>query len=99
MHQNDQQPPSPTKSYEKTEAQQDLARRHNLPVVGGIYRHYKGGLYVVIAVSIQEETGEPLVTYRSNARGTFWTRTLQNFQEHVDFPDADSVPRFRREDN
>lgn len=94
--------------YDKDEAQQDLHRRKNLPVVDGVYRHYKGGLYVVLAISLDEATGEPLVTYRSNQKGTYWTRTLRNFQEHVRVATGTDVggsqierevPRFRREDD
>ncbi len=70
------------------------------PQPGEVYRHYKGGLYVVIARSIKEDTLEPLVTYRSNLKGTFWTRTVANFTERV--PAGGSAtggpgPRFRRE--
>lgn len=72
------------------------------PEVGSVWRHYKGGLYVVVARSIKEDTLEPLVTYRSNARGTFWTRTLANFMEELPFaandPDA-AFPRFHREED
>lgn len=82
--------------YDRTEAQQDLSRRQNLPVKDSVYEHYKGGLYTVEAVGLLEETGEPMVAYRSNSRGTTWFRTVKNFQEHVDLPDGHSLPRFRR---
>ena len=63
-----------------------------------VYRHYKGGLYVVIIVAIHEETMEPMVVYRSNARGTAWVRTLANFTEkvatNVGTPDERQIPRF-----
>jgi hypothetical protein len=52
---------------------------------GQIYRHYKGGLYTVVAVSLEEDTLEPLVAYHSNVKGTTWTRTLENFTEGVEF--------------
>lgn len=53
------------------------------PRPGTLYRHYKGGLYSIVACSIREDTLEPLVTYRSVERGTAWTRTLANFTEAV----------------
>jgi hypothetical protein len=63
-----------------------------------IYRHYKGGMYVVIIVALMEETMEPVVVYRSNKRGTSWVRTLANFLEkvktNVGTPDEREVPRF-----
>jgi hypothetical protein len=80
--------------FDKEEAQQDLARRQNLPVVHGVYRHYKGGLYTVLAVGIDEATGKPMVCYRSNRHATVWSRTLEDFQAHVMVGD-DRQPRFR----
>jgi hypothetical protein len=56
---------------------------------GQVYRHYKGGIYVVMAVSIKEDTLEPMVTYRSHRKRGVWTRTLANFIEMVPCnPDA-----------
>lgn len=65
----------------KDRSQAELASCSIVP--GQIYRHYKGGLYVIVSVSIDEGTLEPLVTYRSNKKGTCWTRTLDNFTEKV----------------
>jgi hypothetical protein len=61
------------------------------PKAGERYRHYKGGEYEVVCSSIKEDTLEALVTYRSLARGTVWTRTLANWSEMVE-----GVPRFAR---
>lgn len=66
--------------------------------VGQIYRHYKGGLYTVVAVGLKEDTLEPMVAYHSNAKGTTWVRTLANFREKVELDDGWSVVRrFERE--
>lgn len=67
---------------------------------GNIYRHYKGSLYVVVCLSIKEDTYEPMIAYRSNAKGTVWTRTLKNFTEEVDVGRSGPIdlrPRFVRE--
>jgi hypothetical protein len=65
------------------------------PAISGTYRHYKGGLYEVVCVSIQEDTLVPLVTYRSLERGYFWTRTLENWNATVRDPETGKgVPRF-----
>ena len=76
---------------DKDKAQIDLrecaVREHQ------IYRHYKGGLYVVIAVSLKEDTLEPMVTYRSNNHRMCWTRTLENWIELVTVNPDDLVPR------
>jgi hypothetical protein len=52
---------------------------------GQIYRHYKRGLCVVVAVSLKEDGLEPMVTYHCNVKGSTWTRTLENFTEGVEF--------------
>jgi hypothetical protein len=92
-------------AYDKSQAQQDLARRRDLPVEDGVYRHYKGGLYTVRAVSIKEDTGEIMVTYTSNRTGQRWTRTLDDWEQKVPRPGATAdpgstrelIPRFLRE--
>jgi hypothetical protein len=71
---------------------------------GQVFRHYKGGLYVIVCVSIKEDTLDTLITYRSNKKGTIWTRTAANFLERVghsaEFPlRGPFVPRFRREED
>jgi hypothetical protein len=77
---------------------------------GQIFRHYKGGLYVIVCISIKEDTMDTLITYRSNKKGTIWTRTAANFLEygnflgHVSHSAEDPfreelVPRFRREED
>jgi hypothetical protein len=67
---------------------------------GDIFRHYKGGLYSVVCVSVMEDTLETLVTYHSNRKGTDRTRTMANFLEQVEITDPldprQRVPRFRR---
>jgi hypothetical protein len=81
--------------------QKDMAQKLATggPQPGEIYRHYKGDLYVIICRSIKEDTLEQLVTYRSNAKSTYWTRTVENFTETVSYA-ADNpsgpCPRFRR---
>ncbi len=47
------------------------------------YRHYKGGEYEIVCRSVKEDTLEQLVTYRSLLKGGTWTRTLDNFLQHV----------------
>jgi hypothetical protein len=63
---------------------------------GQIYRHYKGGLYSIVDVAIKEDTLEPLVIYRSNAKGTTWARTLANFTERAPGGGHPPIPRFQR---
>jgi len=84
----------------KDEAQEKLAVVSSaIPGIqpGDIYSHYKGGLYVIVCLSIHESTLEPLVTYRSNARGTIWTRPLRNFTEIIsNYGEREPIPRFQK---
>lgn len=81
----------------------DLAQALHMggsPKPGEIYRHYKGGLYSIVARAIKEDTLEPLVIYRSNAKGSVWARTLANFTETIEASAEgrllESCPRFAR---
>ena len=53
----------------------------------GLYRHYKGGEYEVIAVALDEATHEPMVVYKSLQEsgefpvGTVWVRPQDEFEE------------------
>lgn len=45
-----------------------------------IYRHFKGGLYLIVAIALEESTGEAVVIYRSlNGDDKVWSRS------HIDF--------------
>ena len=49
-----------------------------------IYRHFKGGLYLVLAVALSEENYEPTVVYMSlNGDGKVWTRSQSEFTSPV----------------
>lgn len=60
----------------------------------GIYRHFKGNLYELLAVASHSETGEPMVIYRAlyGGRG-LWVRPLSMWSEHV-VRDGYAGPRF-----
>lgn len=71
---------------DKSAAQLALSRE---PVRLGVYRHYKGGQYIVFCVSLNEATLEQLVHYYSIEERFRWTRTREVFFEMVQ-----DVPRF-----
>jgi len=71
----------------KDEAQKWLA---SLDIRLGLYRHYKGGEYIVFAVTLTEDTLSPRVHYYSVEKGTRWTRTEADFFGQV----AGDQPRF-----
>lgn len=66
----------------------------------GIYEHFKGGLYEVIAVAKHSETLEEVVVYRHlnghsmPAAGSLWVRPRHMFCESV-IVDGRKLPRFR----
>jgi len=50
----------------------------------GIYRHYKGNEYEVIAIAKHSETEEPMVVYRAlYGEGGVWVRPCEMFLETV----------------
>lgn len=65
----------------------------NYPKPGGIYRHYKGGLYEVLFLSTHTETGDVLVNYKSLHFGSFYSRPLQIWNAST----SDGVSRFTLE--
>jgi len=60
----------------------------------GIYRHYKGGQYRLLAVAEHSETKEPQAVYQDLADPSLvWARPLAMFQETVEL-DGQKKPRF-----
>jgi cyclomaltodextrinase / maltogenic alpha-amylase / neopullulanase len=62
----------------------------------GIYKHYKGGLYILIGVAKHSETLEKLVVYEhlgEKTKGQLWVRPLEMFMGKVEI-DGKVIPRF-----
>ena len=61
----------------------------------GLYQHFKGGRYEVVATATHSETQEPMVVYKA-LYGDFglWVRPLAMFCETVE-QEGESVPRFK----
>lgn len=53
------------------------------PNTMNIYRHFKGGYYVVQSLATIESTGEEVVIYQSLQDGRVWVRPLAVFSELV----------------
>ena len=52
--------------------------------IGGLYRHFKGNEYEVIAVAKHSETLEDVVVYRAlYGEGMVWVRPLAEFLDTV----------------
>jgi len=61
----------------------------------GIYEHFKGNRYEVIAVAKHSETLEPMVVYKHiDDKGGLWVRPLTMFTELVEI-DGKKIPRFK----
>ena len=68
--------------------------------VGGLYRHFKGTLYRVLAVAKHTETGEALVIYEARDGGTVYARPKEMFLSPVErekYPDVEAEYRFEEE--
>lgn len=48
-----------------------------------LYRHFRGGYYIVHSVASVESTGEQVVVYQSLQDGRVWTRPVSSFNEPV----------------
>lgn len=48
------------------------------PRPGQVYRHYKGGIYVVMGIGMHTERGERLVVYNGDD-GKIWCRPFSMF--------------------
>ena len=60
----------------------------------GIYRHFKGNKYEVLAIAKHSETLEPMVVYKAlYGEGGVWVRPAAMWNEHVE-KDGYKGPRF-----
>ena len=61
----------------------------------GIYEHYKGIQYELIAIANHSETLEKMVVYKAlYGEGEYWVRPLSMWEELVEV-NGEQVPRFR----
>jgi hypothetical protein len=65
------------------------------PKTGEQYRHFKGGLYLILGTGLLESNLEPVVIYMSADLVT-WVRTLKDFRGTMK-TEAGKIRRFVRE--
>ncbi len=61
----------------------------------GTYRHYKGGIYEVLATATHSETLETMVVYQSKKDGGIWVRPLAMWNDIIE-KDGNHMTRFTR---
>lgn len=69
---NNTEPETPEKKNTEEDKETEI-------IIGGKYRHYKGGEYEIISVARHSETLEELVIYKSLATGDIWARPKSIF--------------------
>lgn len=63
--------------------------------IGGIYKHYKGNEYQVIALAKHSETLEDMVVYKAlYGEGDVWVRPVSMFTEIIKI-DGKDIFRFK----
>lgn len=67
----------------------------NKVIIGGIYKHYKGNLYKIVAISKNSETLEDMVVYQAMyGNNEMWVRPKDMFFEDITTGDGQIIPRF-----
>jgi hypothetical protein len=59
----------------------------------GRYKHYRGGVYVVLLTAKSSNNDEPMVVYMNETHGTYYVRSLKEFTSDI-MVDSVTKPRF-----
>lgn len=63
---------------------QDAANATRTDMRGTCYKHYKGGVYIVLDVLVDTNTSELRVSYLSDEHNYRWSRPLSEWMDMVD---------------
>lgn len=64
------------------------------PQAGEVWQHYAGGLYRVVAVAIEVDTGRDMVVYTSLVDGRVWCRPMARWMSCVTTQERATARRF-----
>ena len=59
----------------------------------GTYRHFKGGMYKVVAIALHSENLEEMGVYQNIENGKCWVRPASMWDEKVEY-EGKTVSRF-----
>ena len=68
-------------------------------IVGCVYEHFKGGVYIVTDMAVNTDTEEIMVVYHDINSDMVWCRPFSEFVSEVDhekYPDVKQALRFKR---
>lgn len=66
-------------------SKKDIIQEDDEIIIGGKYKHYKGGEYEVVGIAKHTETLEELVIYRSlDGTNNIWARPKSIFMDYVE---------------
>lgn len=78
---------------------QEYASKLKSDMVGHVYRHFKGNLYIVLDIAVDSEDSEAMVVYANYFdRNLVWVRPVSMFMSLVDrikYPDVKQKYRFQ----
>lgn len=52
-------------------------------IIGGVYKHFKGNKYKIIALAKHSETEEEMIVYQNIEKGDCWVRPKRMWNEKV----------------
>jgi hypothetical protein len=78
------------------ETEKDIEKRNFVP---GVYRHFKGGMYLALMLAKDSETEEDIVVYiplyyKEESQTKAWVRSLEDFMGKKELDDGTIVDRF-----
>ena len=78
------------------ETEKNIEKRNFVP---GVYRHFKGGMYLALMLAKDSETEEDVVVYiplyyKEESQTKAWVRSLEDFMGKKELDDGTIVDRF-----